>query len=53
VAPTAARRSGWSPTHGLRIFGWTHAYTLPYALAILNQQPSKPSAPTAAGSSIR
>jgi hypothetical protein len=53
VVPTAARRSGWSPTHGLRIFGWTHAYTLPYALAILNQQPSKPSAPTAAGSSIR
>lgn len=38
----APRRPGWSPTHGLRIFGWTHAYTLPYALAVLQ--------PKAAGS---
>jgi hypothetical protein len=35
-----ARRPGWSPTNGLRIFGWTHAYTLPYALAILQPAPS-------------
>lgn len=35
AASRAPRRPGWSPTHGLRIFGWTHAYTLPYALAIL------------------
>lgn len=39
------RRPGWSPTNGLRIFGWTHAYTLPYALAVL--QP--PTSTTAAG----
>jgi hypothetical protein len=38
------RRPGWSPTHGLRIFGWTHAYTLPYALAILQSTLSTPAA---------
>jgi hypothetical protein len=42
--PGTPRRPGWSPTHGLRIFGWTHAYTLPYALAILHSPPT-----TAAG----
>jgi hypothetical protein len=47
------RRPGWSPTHGLRIFGWTHAYTLPYALAVLNQQSTKTPARTAAESSSR
>jgi hypothetical protein len=52
AAPTA-RRPGWSPTHGLRIFGWTHAYTLPYALAILNPQPPNTAARPAAGSSSR
>ena len=31
------RRPGWSPTYGLRVFGWTHAYTVPYALAILSE----------------
>jgi hypothetical protein len=25
----------WSITHGLRVFGWTHAYGLPYALRAL------------------
>jgi rhamnogalacturonyl hydrolase YesR len=45
------RRPGWSPTNGLRIFGWTHAYTLPYALAILQPDPSTPAA--AAGASTR
>ena len=45
------RRPGWSPTNGLRIFGWTHAYTLPYALAILQPEPSTPAA--AAGASTR
>lgn len=52
TAVGTARRPGWSPTHGLRIFGWTHAYTLPYALAILNQLPAKP-ARTAADSPSR
>ncbi len=46
--PARTRRSGWSPTHGLRIFGWTHAYTLPYALAILETP-----APTTAGGAAR
>ncbi len=27
----------WSFTHGLRVFGWTHAYGLPYALRVLAQ----------------
>ena len=42
--PDTPRRPGWSATHGLRIFGWTHAYTVPYALAILG-----PPSTTAAG----
>ncbi|MCS6816234.1 MAG: hypothetical protein N0A16_09185 [Blastocatellia bacterium] len=25
----------WSFTHGLRVFGWTHAYGVPYALRVL------------------
>jgi hypothetical protein len=35
VQQSTVRRPGWSATNGLRIFGWTHAYTLPYAFAIL------------------
>ncbi len=31
------RRPLWSFTHGLRVFGWTHAYGLPYALRVLAQ----------------
>lgn len=45
---SAPRRPGWSPTHGLRIFGWTHAYTLPYALAILDESRRSPDHPTGA-----
>ncbi len=30
----------WSLTHGLRVFGWTHAYGLPYALRVLAEQES-------------
>ena len=37
------RRAGWSFTNGLRIFGWTHAYTLPYVLETLSTDPSAPS----------
>jgi hypothetical protein len=44
------RRPGWSPTNGLRIFGWTHAYTLPYALAILAPSSSSPAAGAAVDS---
>jgi hypothetical protein len=42
------RRPGWSPTHGLRIFGWTHAYTLPYALAVLQSESTTTAPPSAA-----
>lgn len=28
----------WSMTHGLRVFGWTHAYGVPYALRVLALQ---------------
>jgi hypothetical protein len=34
----SVRRRGqeiWSATNGLRVFGWTHAYTLPFALELL------------------
>ncbi len=41
------RRAGWAFTNGLRIFGWTHAFTLPYALAQL-EDTSPPPAPAAA-----
>lgn len=31
----------WSLTNGLRVFGWTHAYGLPYALRLLDQVQSR------------
>ncbi len=27
----------WAATNGLRVFGWTHAFTLPYALKTLEE----------------
>ena len=30
----------WGPTQGLRIFGWTHAYNIPYLVYWLNQDQS-------------
>ena len=36
----SVRRRGpaiWSATNGLRVFGWTHAYTLPFALDLLER----------------
>lgn len=38
------RRAGWAFTNGLRIFGWTHAFTLPYALALLEETSPPPTA---------
>jgi hypothetical protein len=35
VAP-AARRAIWAFTNGLRVFGWTTAYSVPWALALLD-----------------
>ncbi|WP_272502953.1 hypothetical protein [Salinibacter ruber] len=39
------RRPIWSITHGLRIFGWTHAYNIPYLTYWLEKEgpPSPPS----------
>jgi hypothetical protein len=31
------QRAGWAFGHGLRIYGWTTAYGLPYALAVLDE----------------
>jgi hypothetical protein len=31
----------WSISNGFRVFGWTHAYTLPYALDLLNRVEQK------------
>lgn len=31
-------RALWAVTNGLRVFGWTHAFTLPYALKILEDE---------------
>jgi hypothetical protein len=35
--PPAPRRAGWAVTNGLRVFGWTHIFSLPYALAVLGE----------------
>ncbi|MCR4374429.1 MAG: hypothetical protein NUW22_06230, partial [Acidobacteria bacterium] len=32
-----ARRPIWSFTNGLRVFGWTTAYTVPWAIQLLNE----------------
>ena len=42
-------RAGWSFTNGLRIFGWTHAYTLPYVLDTLTRIPAEPAPADANG----
>jgi hypothetical protein len=36
-AAPAPRRAIWSFTHGLRVFGWTTAYSVPWALALLEE----------------
>ena len=43
------RSSNWSPLHGLRVFGWTHIYNVPWLIYWLNneednkyKQPKKP-----------
>lgn len=38
VATPPARRPIWAFTNGLRVFGWTTAYNVPYALAILEDK---------------
>ncbi|MEO5763591.1 MAG: hypothetical protein ABIR28_14915 [Vicinamibacteria bacterium] len=43
--PTDPARPGeralWSASNGLRVFGWTHAFTLPYALSALRDAEMK------------
>ncbi len=37
----ASRRrwtSNWAPTHGLRVFGWTHIYNIPWLVHWLDQE---------------
>lgn len=44
------RRPGWSFTNGLRVFGWTSAYSLPYALdALRRSQAERPAGPASGG----
>jgi hypothetical protein len=43
-------RAGWAATNGLRVFGWTHAYGLPWALDVLeraggSREPREPARP--------
>lgn len=40
-------RGIWSITNGLRVFGWTHGYTLPWALDVLEHVPPLAAAGTA------
>ena len=42
------RRAGWSYTNGLRVFGWTHAYSLPYVLDLLRRDTPETAPPTGA-----
>lgn len=35
----------WTATNGLRVFGWTHAYTLPYAIDLLERLDAKGTSP--------
>ena len=42
------RRAGWSYTNGLRVFGWTHAYSLPYVLDLLRRDAAEAAPPTLA-----
>jgi hypothetical protein len=47
LPPDPNRRDGrglWDITNGLRVFGWTHGYTLPWALDVL-ERVRKPAAP--------
>ena len=37
-----SRRAGWAATNGLRVFGWTHAYGLPWALERLRTARDEP-----------
>jgi len=37
TAAPPARRAIWSFTNGLRVFGWTTAYSVPWALEMLDQ----------------
>jgi hypothetical protein len=37
TAAPPARRAIWSFTNGLRVFGWTTAYSVPWAIQILNE----------------
>jgi hypothetical protein len=30
-------RAGWAATHGLRVYGWTHAYGLPWAMDVMRR----------------
>lgn len=32
------RVSNWGPTQGLRVFGWTHIYNIPWLLACLDEE---------------
>ncbi|MGE0455116.1 MAG: hypothetical protein AB7O37_08575 [Vicinamibacteria bacterium] len=38
----APARPGWSATNGLRVFGWTHGWGLPWALAALAEAGEAP-----------
>lgn len=43
-------RAGWAATNGLRVFGWTHAFGLPWALDVLERsggdaRPESPARP--------
>ncbi len=40
--PSGPRRAGWAVTNGLRVFGWTHIFSLPYALAVLSEESAAP-----------
>ena len=46
-------RALWAATNGLRVFGWTHAFTLPYALKTLEDVELRSRAPLKKPASTR
>jgi hypothetical protein len=45
-------RSIWSLTNGLRVFGWTHAYNIPYLVRLLEEE-GPPALPDDASTTLR
>ena len=48
-----SERALWADANGLRVFGWTHAFTIPYALRVLEDVDLKAKPPLKKPTSTR